>query len=75
MFSLSLKICKLAQDFRCDVPRARVSGAGGVICRLRRAGDRHADSSTGPTKANAQCGKRLAASLETETGLARIKKG
>lgn len=33
------------------------------------------DSSTGPTKANAQCGKRLAASLETETGLARIKKG
>jgi hypothetical protein len=31
MFFLSLQTCKLAQDFRCDFPRTRVSGAGGVI--------------------------------------------
>ena len=31
MFFLSLQTCKLAQDFRCDVPRTRVSGVGGVI--------------------------------------------
>ena len=33
--------CKRAQDFRCDVPRTRVRGAGGVIFHIRRASDRH----------------------------------
>jgi S-ribosylhomocysteine lyase LuxS involved in autoinducer biosynthesis len=33
------------------------------------------DSSRVPTKANAQCGNRLAVSLETETKLARGKQG
>lgn len=41
MFSLLLQTCKLAQDFRCDFPRTRVRGAGGVIFHSRTAGDRH----------------------------------
>ena len=86
MFFLSLQTCQLAQDFRCDLPRTRVSGVGGVIpssavvCYggwIKSWGSTHAqptidmtDSSTVPTKANAQGGNRLAAPLETETGLA-----